>query len=386
MTSTVRRVLDGWRGRDVAVRDLPLALLVLTVSLVLAPYGTGTELGGLPSRPFDGVSAVIIVAECLPLALLRSRPLACLVLVSGGFAADQLLAFHSVATLALPVSVLCVSAYLDARRRLAIALLSAAYVLFAVALYVVGRGSETAMEFVTFYGVLAMLWIVGSWLRARRQAEEERRRRIAEETRAAERARIARELHDVVTHHVTAMVLQAEAAQYLTKSPDRLAQNLSDVAGTGRRAITDLRHLLGLLDPDHGAGERTPSVQGVENLVEQARRAGQPVDLAREGSPASTPGGAELVAYRVVQEGLTNALKHAHGRRTQVDVRYDEAEIVVRVSTSGAVPAATPGGAEGGRGLAGLRERVALLGGDFEASGRRDGFVVSARIPAGSRS
>ena len=112
----------------------------------------------------------------------------------------------------------------------------------------------------TFYLALALAWGIGAWLRSTRAAEAERRRHVAEATRAAERTRIARELHDVVTHHVTAMVVQAEAARYLTAAPERLDQTLTAITDTGRRAITDLRHLLDLLNPDHGTEPRTPSV------------------------------------------------------------------------------------------------------------------------------
>jgi signal transduction histidine kinase len=234
--------------------------------------------------------------------------------------------------------------------------------------------------FVTFYLTLAAAWAIGAWLRLSRAGEAERRRHLAEATRLAERTRIARELHDVVTHHVTAMVVQAEAARYLSGSPERLDQALAAITGTGRRSIADLRHLLDLLNPDHDADPRTPSVGELSALVEQTRQAGQPVEFTEEGVPPA--GSAKVVAYRVVQEALTNALKYAHGRQTTVRVRHGGSEIVVEVGTEGGgSPAASPGG--GGRGLAGLRDRVGALGGEFSAGGRNGGFVVRARIPAG---
>ena len=141
----------------------------------------------------------------------------------------------------------------------------------------------------TFYLALALAWGIGAWLRLSRAAEAERRRHVAETTRAAERTRIARELHDVVTHHVTAMVVQAEAARYLTAAPERLDQTLTAVTDTGRRAITDLRHLLDLLNPDHGTEPRTPSVGELHALVEQTRQAGQPVEFTEDGAPAELP-------------------------------------------------------------------------------------------------
>lgn len=323
----------------------------------------------------------------------RRWPLGCLALVGCGFALDQLRGYHSAAGSALPLVLISAGCHLERHRRTAVVLLSVAYAPLAVALSRLGSGGETPEEFVTFYLVLALAWGAGAWLRSSRIAETERRERLAVQTRAAERAQIARELHDVVTHHVTAMVVQAEAARYLTGAPERLDRSLAAVSDTGRRAIADLRHLLDLLNPDYGADHdaeadaagtaqpRSPAAGRVLTLVEQTRRAGQPVDFSERGIPAVSTGSADLVAYRVVQEALTNALKYAHGSRTSVQVRHGEGEITVEVSTegSGSRSAAAVGG---GRGLAGLRERVHVLGGDFSAGHSTDGgFTVRARIP-----
>lgn len=185
-----------------------------------------------------------------------------------------------------------------------------------------------------------------------------------------------------MTHHVTAMVVQAEAARYLTAAPDRLDETLSAVTDTGRRAISDLRQLLDLLNPDHGTDPKTPTVGELHTLVEQTRRAGQPVEFTEDGT---SPGATGFTLYRIVQEALTNALKYAHGGRTVVHVRYTEEETTVEVTTDPGSSTASPGGS--GRGLTGLRERVDALGGEFSADRRADGgFVVRARIPAGSTS
>jgi signal transduction histidine kinase len=182
------------------------------------------------------------------------------------------------------------------------------------------------------------------------------------------------------------MVVQAEAARYLTAAPDRLDGSLTAITDTGRRAITDLRHLLDLLNPDHSTEPRLPSVGELHTLVEQTRLAGQPVEFTEDGTPTASTGSAEVAAYRVVQEALTNALKYAHGSRTTVHVRHGEKETTVEVSTDGpGRGSASPGGS--GRGLAGLRERVGVLGGEFSAGqGAGGGFVVRARIPGGSPS
>lgn len=379
------RVPDLWRRCDVTVRDSPFALLLAAVSFLPSFQGSGTEIGGLPPRPFDALAVVVVVLQCLPLAVRRRWPTVCLVLVSFGFLLDQLYAYHSMAGTALPIALVSAGAHLERHRRLTAALLSAAYLPLVAALERLGS-TEKPEEYALFYLALVLAWGIGAWLRSTRAAEAERRLHLAEATRTAERTRIARELHDVVTHHVTAMVVQAEAARYLTAAPDRLDATLSAVTDTGRRAISDLRHLLDLLDPDHDADVRMPSADGLHTLVEQTRRAGQPVEFTEEGSPAESAGSAEFVTYRVVQESLTNALKYAHGSPTEVRVRYAEKEITVEVGTDGSGPPAdSPGG--GGRGLAGLRERVDALGGEFSAGRRADGgFVVRARIPAGSPS
>ncbi len=377
-----RRLLARWRRLDPVLRDLPLGLLFLAASFLPVVQSHGTQLGGAPSRPFDALAVVVIAGESLPLAVRRRWPALCLTLVAIGFAADQLRGYHSVAGAALAVALVSAGAHLDRHRRTTALLFSAAYVLLAIVLF--PFGSEPPSEFVTFFLLLVFAWGLGTWLRTTRAAEAALRRRVADDTRAAERAVIARELHDVVTHHVTAMVVQAEAARYLTAAPDRLDGTLTAITDTGRRAITDLRHLLDLLNPDHGTGVRTPSPGGLLALVEHARQAGQPVEFTEEGTPAESSGSADLVAYRVVQEALTNALKHARGSRTSVRVHHGDQEIAVEVGTAGS-GSASPGGS--GRGLAGLRERVGVLGGDFSADARDGaGFVVRARIPTGARS
>lgn len=393
LDSTRKRLGGVWYRLDVVVRDLPFGLLLLIGSFLPALRSNGTVIGGVPDRPHDAVAVVVILLETLPLAVRRRWPALSLALVSGGFAVDQLLGYHTFAATALGVVLVSTGSHLERHRRSFVAGLTVAYVALSVGLSHLGTG-ETTTEFTTFYMALGLAWGAGSWLRTTRQAEAERRKRVAVETRNAERTRIARELHDVVTHHVTAMVVQAEAARYLTAAPERLEQSLSAVSDTGRRAITDLRHLLDLLNPDHGTGNdgdaaaepRTPAVGRVLTLVEQTRRAGQPVEFTEEGAPPESTGSSDLVAYRVVQEALTNALKYAHGSRTSVTVRHGEREITVQVSSDGTGSrAAAVGGS--GRGLAGLRERVDMLGGDFSAGAvAGGGFVVRARIPAGGRS
>lgn len=381
---TPRRVPELWRRLNATALYLVFGLVLFTGSLVPALHSQGTQLGGVPSRPYDALALVAVALQCLPLVLCRRRPALGLSLVAVGFAVDQLRGYHAFAGTALPLALVALGCWLERNRRTTVLLFSVAYLALAVALHQLG--TEGPEEFVVFYLALVLAWGIGAWLRSHRAAEAERRRRVADAALVAERTRIAGELHDVVTHHVTAMVVQAEAARCLTASPERLDQSLTAVTDTGRRALTDLRHLLDLLNPDHGTGERTLPVGRLRALVEQTRRAGQPVEFEEKGTPAEATGSSDLVAYRVVQEALTNALKYDHGSRTSVTVQHAEREIRVEVATDGTGSrAASPGG--GGRGLTGLRQLVDVLGGDFHAGARPDGgFGVRARVPAGSAS
>jgi len=230
------------------------------------------------------------------------------------------------------------------------------------------------------------LWLVGNAVRSLRQGMEqvERERRLAAQMAAAEeRSRIARELHDVVAHSVGVMVVQAGAARRtLDRQPEQAVAVLRSVEAVGREALAELRHMLGLLSGDQtDTGLRPlPSLRDLDALIERVRAAGLPVTSRVEDEPRALGPSVELTAYRIVQEALTNTLKHAPGARAEVVVSYRGHELAVEVADAGGRPAAGPP-AGAGRGLIGMRERVAMLGGDLEAGKRGDGFRVSARLP-----
>jgi signal transduction histidine kinase len=213
-----------------------------------------------------------------------------------------------------------------------------------------------------------------------------------------ERARIASELHDVVTHNVSVMIVQAGAArQVLAVAPDQARSAMLAVEASGRAAMTELRHLLGLLGPAGAVGSGAPpdgldlrpqpGLGQLRSLIDGVTAAGLPVDLHVGALPHGLPPGLDLAAFRVVQEALTNVIKHAGKPRTSVSVDYRDGDLVVAVADTG-----RPGGAAGlaipgtGRGLLGLRERMAVYGGELEAGPRQDGgWLVRAWIPAGLR-
>jgi len=225
--------------------------------------------------------------------------------------------------------------------------------------------------------------------RERAGASAERLRRAEAEHEAqtlraveAERARIASELHDVVTHNVSVMVVQAGAARrVLDTSPGEARAALFAVEASGRTAMGELRHLLGLLAPagqaDDAALVPQPGLGQVRTLVDRVRAAGLDVELSVTGA-RELPPGVDLAAYRVVQETLTNVIKHAGAARAVVCVEYRPDELVITVTDDGSL--ASPG--SGGRGLIGLRERIAIYGGELDAGPRPGGgWRVSARIP-----
>ncbi|GAA3497463.1 sensor histidine kinase [Streptomyces prasinosporus] len=248
----------------------------------------------------------------------------------------------------------------------------------------------------------ALAWVLGDSIRTRRAyfaQLEERAARLEKEREAqakvavaAERARIARELHDVVAHNVSVMVVQADGAAYvLDAAPDQAKKALETISSTGRQALAEMRRLLGVLrtGEHQEAGEYVPQpdVRQIEDLVEQCREAGLPVDFRVEGTPRPLPSGVELTAYRIVQEALTNTRKHG-GPNAGASVRLvyfdDGLGLLVEDDGKGAPHELyEEGGFDGqGHGLIGMRERVGMVGGTLDAGPRPGGgFRISALLP-----
>jgi signal transduction histidine kinase len=239
------------------------------------------------------------------------------------------------------------------------------------------------------YALFGAAWILGDNLRRQREqaqlamrltaAEEERSKRAV----ADERVRIARELHDVVAHTLSVIVLQAGAGRRIApEQPERGATVLAGIEALGRDALGDMRRLLGILrtDPER-EHEPQPSLRRLPELADRVRSAGIAVDVRTEGEVRPLPPGVDLSAYRIVQEALTNTLRHAGAGRAEVVVRYGGAGVEVEVTDDGRGPAAN--GGAGGHGLTGMRERVGMFGGELEVGGREGGgFRVRALLPA----
>jgi signal transduction histidine kinase len=231
------------------------------------------------------------------------------------------------------------------------------------------------------------VWLAGIAIRERSLQLKRERELAARVAVADERARIARELHDVIAHSVSVMVVQAGAARRLVdRRPDRAGEAMRQVEGSGRDALTELRRLLGVLAerPDEVGLAPQPGLGQLDALVGRIDAAGVPVELRIVGTPRPLPAGLDLTAYRVVQEALTNVMKHAAGARTEVLVEYGERDLRLAVVDGGGIVAApgAPGAPGAGRGLLGMQERVAAYGGDVEAGARPEGgFAVRARLP-----
>ena len=237
-------------------------------------------------------------------------------------------------------------------------------------------------------------WGIGRALAERgRRAEglRERAERLEHEHEAAlsaERSRIARELHDVIAHSVSVMTVQAGAARLmLDEDPARAREPLMAVERTGRQALGEMRRLLGILrgggGDDAAALEPQPGIGQIDALVEQVRSAGLPVDIAVEGRAQPLPPGVDLAAYRIVQEALTNVIKHAGPARAQVRVRYGSDTVELEVIDDGrAAHANGQPDPSSGHGLVGMQQRVALYGGEVQAGPRPEGgYAVRARLP-----
>jgi len=242
--------------------------------------------------------------------------------------------------------------------------------------------------------VLAILWTIAFALgrkfqeadeakerasRAEREREERAKNAVTEE-----RAHIARELHDVVGHSVSLMTVQASAVRRLLR-PDQAREHeaLLIVEQTGREALAEMRRMVGVLRRPEAAPALAPqpNLEHLDKLVEQAREAGLPVELRVEGDPLPLPAGLDLTAYRLVQEGLTNALKHARAQHAEVLVHYSDGHVELTVSDDGR---GAGDGDGGGHGLVGMRERVTVYGGELEAGPRPEGgYRLRARLPVG---
>ena len=359
--------------------DVALAALVAGLSLmdVWAPLSFVTREHHRP------LLSIVFVAMSLALLWRRRLPLVVLAFVftSGSLLYLAIGAPEALGTFLPPLAAIyAVGRYAEPRALV----LAAPVALLGTAIHEVKDPNFTLSgPAIFFWALLAAAWPVGHAFRRRALAVEELARARRADI-AAERTRMARELHDVVGHGISVVVLQLVAAVGMLESGQHEAARgrLLATERSARDTLAEMRRLLELLD-EHGAPRAPqPGLSDVERLISETREVGVEVDLEVAGVPVELPAGLELAAYRVVQEALTNVIKHAQPRRACVRVEYGTDELTVEVLDEGVVVPATP---TGGRGLAGMRERVTLYGGVLEVGPRADvGFAVVARLPVPS--
>jgi signal transduction histidine kinase len=347
-----------------------------------------------------GVLALLLVLAMLPLALRRRAPATMLLIAAASLAVAAVVVRDSAGGvpvevfIAMLVAFYSVGAHCDDRRAPVVGAL-ALVVIAATDLARPGffNGAHSARP--AAWLAFAIAWLVGRDMRRRRgrvtdlesraaQLEREREEK-AQLAVSEERARIARELHDIVAHGVSVIVAQARAGPHLTDDPERANGVFRAIESSGREALVELRRLLGILrsDDQQLAIGPQPGLTSLTSLVEQVRASGLPVDLRVEGEPVHLPAGVDLSAYRIVQEALTNVVKHAHATSAEVEVRYRPDALELAIVDDGRGAAVSTNGT--GHGLIGMRERVALYGGKLDA-GRGDGggYSVRARLPLGN--
>jgi signal transduction histidine kinase len=367
--------------------DGAIAVVVAALSLV-AVFAGAPDVG-----PAGIANVVLLMLQALPLAVRRRWPLAVVLVVLGALLA-QLAILPPDAELrsSLGPLVALYTAGEQLERRLGIGILVGfGVMLAALSLRHAGlpEGLQSVIQTEIFF---VIAWFVGDAARIRRlyaRARDERVRLLEaqrkEESRRAvadERARIARELHDAVTHHVSVIVIQAGGAKRaLEARPEEARGALEAIDATARLALTDMRRMLGILG-EGSSQEPLPGLDRLDALVEQVRGAGLAVELSVEGTRRSLDPGLELSGYRIIQEALTNSLKHAGGGRARVAVRYSMRSLDIEVDDDrgpGRLGPIEP--THEGRGLIGMRERVAMFGGSLSAGPTADGFRITARLP-----
>ncbi len=353
--------------------------LVLVVGLGAIYAGRAIHL----HRTSAGVPLSLL--QVLPLLARRRAPLAVLAVVAGASIADAAL-YSNYVPVAAALAIYTAAAHLGRQRSFAASALVAGALTLTV---FVADGYRQAVSGIVFF---AAAWVFGDNIGTRRaytRALEEKNERLEREQEAQaaravaeEQARIARELHDVIAHSMSVIVVQAAAANDVFDArPERARQALREIEATGRATLAELRRLLGAVRGDGVEYAPQPGLEQVDNLVTQVRATGLEVAVSVEGEPRPLPAALDLSAYRVVQEALTNTVKHAQATRADVALRFRDDALDVEVRDDGRGAEAEPGDGTG-HGLIGMRERVTVFGGSLEAGpAPGGGFAVAARFP-----
>ena len=393
----------AWLRAHPFAADLLLAVVLAGLSIPSLWWGDVPKYRpqGIDFRDADALGVLLTLAATIPLAWRRKAPIVVINIV--GIAAILLSATNFASSLGgIGVLIALYSVAAHCSRGISKICLGITLVGTLTAL-LVASWDLTVDLFATNFIVFITAWALGDNLQTRRryvaELEQKADRLEAEREQNAaravseERSRIARELHDVVAHNVSVMVVQAGGARRtIDRNPERVRDILESIESTGRQALGEMRRLLGVLRADDEATDARapqPGVSRLDDLVQTVRTAGLPVEIMVEGAPTPLSAGVDLSAYRIVQEALTNALKHAGPATAEVVLRYadDALEVSVRDNGRGSATALAQAGSNGsanGHGIAGMRERVTLYGGQLRAGPRRGGgYEVVAILPLG---
>jgi signal transduction histidine kinase len=379
-------LLDRWRRVPPLAADVGLAVVVAAVTILSIAVDDAND----PERHMTAWAWGLQAVQFVALVWRRRTPiLVAVVVAAAAFGHGAANHPDPAIVFAIALAVYSVGAY--SPRRVS-PVFAAAMVVAGLVAFAVDRQADAA-DVAVNYLVGLTSWALGYTMRGQRERVgwlADRQAAEAERAAADERVRIARDLHDIVAHHVSVIVVQAEAAQeVLAADPARAEGAMATVADTARTALGELRRALGVLRSEDAGRVPQPDLDAVDALAESVRGAGLVVDVRRTGEPRPVAGVVGVTAYRVVQEALTNVLRHADARRACVDLDYAGDALVVQVTDDGRGSRQPPSsrgngaaGSGGGHGLVGMRERVAAVGGDIVAEpGDRGGFVVRARLP-----
>lgn len=371
---------------------------LVALAFTVAALGTAADRIGEHNefRQVDVPGVALLLLQTLPLAVRRVAPLGvlaviCLAIVAYSAAGYQVVQAGTYSSL---LAVYGVASLTDTRRGIVgAAIIAAALASF----FATTRDDFGSVSIAITSGTWAVGWFVGTYVRIRGEQAEaagalvdrlEREQEVrAREAVADERARMARELHDIVGHALNLIVIQAAGARRVLESKPEIARDsLESIESVGREALSDMERMLGVMraagqgEPDLGP---QPGLQQLDSLAAQVSEAGLLVEVTVEGRRSDLPASVELSAYRIVQESLTNALKHSHGTRARVSIRYGPGALDIEIVDDGrGLTGQKAQSDRDGRGLIGMRERVAVFGGELTAGPMpAGGYRVRARLP-----
>jgi signal transduction histidine kinase len=365
-------IWERLRRVDHRIWDALLAVVLLAGSIAALVLGPREG-----ARASTALGVALLVVATVPLAWRRRAPLVVGTIAVASDALLTSLGYQTTGGFAVAIALYTAAAYRPREQLIPVLVPLAA--VEAVAFFIDDANWVEVLLGVTFAAGIPIA--IGRNVFNRRARIVRDREIAAREAVTAERARIARELHDVVAHHMSVMVVQAGAARAVADTdPTAAAEALRQIEGSGRAGLTEMRRLLEILksdDPD-GARAPQPGLDRLDDLLDGMRATGLPVEAVVEGSPRPLPQAVDLSAYRIVQEALTNTLKHAGEAHARVLLRYRPDALEIEVADDGRGALESDGG---GQGLIGMRERVQLFGGTLESGPRPGGgFVVRARL------